>query len=112
MPSRVRKRQVEQLERAIQSRVEAPLVTFLPGPDCTADVGASVAELLRERKRPPATARQARVHRHRDTRRSTIDVTAARTAASSTDRVRFPCLGRMLMTESNSMNLGVPTCAG
>ena len=101
MPSRVRKGQVEQLQRAIEGSVEAPLVAFLPGPDRAADVGASVTELLRERERPPATARQAGVHRHRDTKRSTIDLIAARTVASSTERERLPCLGRMLITESN-----------
>jgi len=69
-PSRVRKGQVEQFQRAIQSRVEAPLVAFLPGPDCAADVGSRIAELLRERERPPTTARQARVHRHGVTSRT------------------------------------------
>src|SRR3990172_4370173 len=111
-PPRVRKGQVEQLQRAIECRIEATLVAFLSGPDRAADVRSCVAELLRKGERPPATARQACVHRHRATNRSTIDVTVARTAASSTERVRFPCLGRMLMTESNSMNLGVPNCAG
>ncbi len=56
---------------------------------------ARVAELLRERQRPPTAARQAGVHRHWDTKRSTIDVTAVRTAASSTERERLPCLGRI-----------------
>src|SRR3990172_11552753 len=69
-PSSVRERQVEQLKRAVQGRVEALLVAFPPGPDGAADVGARIAELLRERERPPATARQASVHRHRTTIRS------------------------------------------
>ena len=86
----VSKGQVEQLQRAIGGRLEALLVAFLPGPNCTADVGPRVAELLRERQRPPTAAPQVGMHRHRDTKRSTIDVSAARTAASSTERKRVP----------------------
>ena len=55
-PARVRKGQVQQLQGAIEGRVEAPLVAFLPGPDRPADIGPRIAELLRER--PPAAARQ------------------------------------------------------
>lgn len=112
MPSRVREREVEQLERSIECRVETTLVAFGPGPDGAAYVGSCVAELLSQGERPPATARQADVDRHRVTNRSMTAVIAARVAASSTDRVRLPCLGRMLMTESNSMNLELPNSAG
>src|SRR3990170_3265043 len=69
-PSSVRERQVEQLKRAVQGRVEAFLVAFPPGPDGAADVGSGIAELLRERERPPATAREASVHRHGVTSRT------------------------------------------
>jgi hypothetical protein len=83
-PARVREREIEQLEGAIECGVEATQIAFLPGPDRAADIGSCICELLGQRERPPTPACQAGVHAGR--RRSLVHESSVLARASRVHR--------------------------
>jgi len=112
MPAGIGESEIEQLQRATERSFESLRVIAVRRIDRPADLTSDIAELLRQRERRPSTAGKAGMQAHCFTSRSTIAVTFARIAGSSTERVRFAWLGRMLIMESNSMKSGVPNCPG
>jgi len=112
VPSLVGHREMEQLECAIESSLEARRVVSRAGTGRAPDFAADVPELFRQRERLPAPGSQFVMHRTHSTSRSTIAVTLARVAGSSTPRDRFAWLGRMLIIESNSMKSVLPYRSG
>src|ERR1039457_343700 len=106
MPSCFRRGQVEELQGAGKRARRAMSVALFAPTDRPVHFAAHVGELRNERHRLPSAAREIRVDR-RGRHSETMPVTAARMRArmeaSTTERDGFPCAGRTLIIESNSM---------
>src|ERR1035437_451366 len=105
-PSLVGRGQVEELQGAGKRACPALSVSLLMPADSPVHFAADVGELRNERHRMPSAAREIRVNRggrHSETRSVTAARMRARMESSTTERDGFPCAGRTLIIESNSM---------
>src|ERR1019366_9957077 len=105
-PSCVGRGQVEEFQGAGKRTRRALSVSLLAPADSPVHFAADVGELRHERHRVPSAAREVRVNRrgrHSETRSVTAARMRARVDASTTERDGFPCAGRTLIIESNSM---------
>src|ERR1017187_4285620 len=105
-PARVRRGQVEEFEGACKCARPALSICPIVCPNRAVHFAADVGELCYERHRVPSAACEFRVNRwggHSATSCVTTARSRARVEASITERDGFPCAGRTLIIESNSM---------
>src|SRR5688572_15110943 len=110
-PALIRGREVEELERAAERIVKARAVPCRVRANRALDFAAHMGELLHQRQVWPAPScltvtRPGRAHPSL-TSVSTIRRILSRVTSSSTSRLRFPCVGRTLIIESNSIQLSL-----
>src|SRR5437773_12524623 len=105
-PSAIARRKIKQLESPRQGPVEPIRPLRLPRADGTINFAAHVRYLGFQRQRHPAPRGECLVSRHFSPCTSAATTCLIRfwRSGSSTFRERFPCAGRTLISESNSIH--------
>ena len=97
--------EVKQLEHSLKGFFEARLVSALKSGCRSLELASDISQLLHDGKREPSAFSKTLVERAAHcTSEFTISQISILMSASSTERDRLPNLGRMLISESNSIH--------